>query len=140
MAASKSDAGKYRQGYRAEKALDMSRWDKACEFWTALAQSAPEVANVRNVRRPLDGDTDEYTGHVFAEMDAGSVAERMGVIIKAWECFLEGTNVTPNNCKLKYSPHLEDDGTSFYNLTEFPIIGGIDLGEPAEEEAPSSDE
>jgi hypothetical protein len=140
MAASKSDAAKYREANRAEKALDMSRWDKACEFWTALALGAPEVDQLRYVRQPLEGDRDEYTGHVFAETDAGSVANRTGAIIKAWGHFLVGKNLTTKNCELRYTLHDNDDGTSSYRLDEFPTIGGIDLGEPAEAEVADGDE
>lgn len=100
-----------------EQLVNFDRWTKACEFWVLLASSDKSLDAVRNVLILMDED-EEY-GH--------SLAERMAVVIKAWNRWIEGGSVTPETVSLEYET---DKETQMQVLAESPTVGGIDLGNP----------
>ncbi|MGL6095381.1 MAG: hypothetical protein ACRC7O_06235 [Fimbriiglobus sp.] len=128
MASCGSDGAKYRaKAVRTDKALDWANWDKACEFWTIV--SDPATPENKAVVQSLA---------TLADPDSGglSVAERTAVVVKAWNLFLAGDHVTVKGCKLKY----ETDENEVSRLVECPTVGGADLGDPEEAEAPEEDD
>lgn len=113
MATSTSSSEEYYgQDTPSEKSLDFARWDKACEFFVLLASGSKELAPVVNAIAQL------------TEEGSTSPMERLAVVIKAWNCFVEGTPITPARIKLKFEVTETDR-----HLAETPLIGGIDVGE-----------
>ena len=110
-----------------EAALDWTNWDKAGEFWVLLSSNAPTM---KEVRMSLAALVDPSTG------SGGSIAEKTGVLCKAWGHFLEGHDFTEDDLNLAYS--VDDDGIR--HLAECPTVGGIDLGVPRESEGGDDDD
>lgn len=111
---------------RDEADLDLSRWDKASEYWTLLAgekKKTPQVAGVRSVVAEL---TDKDLG------GGGHWTERVAVACKGWGVFLEAGEVKePELCRLEYQESKgeyvrDDDGWLVVDV--WPTVGGIDLG------------
>lgn len=118
MAASASDSESYYGAeQRNEGVLDWSLWDKACEFFTAIACGNLEM---QAVRMALD------KGNRGGDLSGG---ERWAILIKAWSCFAAGKGITEADIGLKYDAN-EYGGVV---LSECRIIGGIDRGEPPDE-------
>jgi hypothetical protein len=123
MGASNSDPDEYLSGIhaRSEKALNWDNWDQACDFWTALAAGAETMAPVREVLGNLV-DPDHGEG--------GRTIEKVGVICKAWNLYLEGAEFAEGDISLEY---LKDDTTGELALVvdkDFPNFRGMDGGEP----------
>jgi hypothetical protein len=59
--------------------------------------------------------------------EASSIMEKVCLLIKAWNLYKDGEDLTDENLKLDYKT---DDKTNALLLDEFPDCGGIDKGEP----------
>lgn len=117
MAASGSDPDKYGKAPKpAEKHLDMSKWDKACEFWVLLLKQSPDL---RAVRDAIASIHDEDTGI------GASQAELIGTVCKAWGKFAAGEKLKEQDLHLEY----HTDGAGVCRLIDNPTVGGIDLGD-----------
>lgn len=101
----------------SESMIDMSRWDKADEFWVLLAAGDQSMEPVRKVLVELI----ESDG-LPCSCGAGV---RTAVIIKAWNLWIEGGTLTTKNLALSFGT--TSAGLSV--LSESPTLGGIDLGE-----------
>lgn len=121
MGMSASDPVEYRSANKGyEKKGSTANWDKAAEFWVLLASGAKEFEGVRTALKELIRD-DGY---------AGTVAEKMAVLIHAWNEWVSDGKLTPKNLAPEYST----DGEGNRYLAHMPSVDGIDLGEPEEEE------
>lgn len=128
MASCKSDVDKYRNAdTRSEKKMDFEQWEKACEFWVLLSANAAEM---EEVRKGLNNLVDPETG------EAAPLAHKMALLIKAWNVFAQGYEITAKDLKLKK----ETDEEGVKHLVECPTCGGIDLGNPKEEEEATAGE
>ncbi len=106
----------------SEELLDWSFWDKACDFWVRLAAGGEEAAAVR-------GALDEV---ICRDEDGiATLTERFALIAKAWKCVAAGEPITAEGLRLSY----QTDEYGAPRLSETPTVGGIDLGEPAEDES-----
>lgn len=110
-------------GYRAstspsEQFLDWKLWDKACDFWIELAKKAPSMLAVRKALGSLS--------------NGGTPGERLAILAKAWSCFAEGDKITDAALELEYEVDAESGNKL---LTECPVFGGIDSGNPKDSEA-----
>ena len=117
MGASASDEAKYyKPASPSEKQLDFKNWDKAQEFWLFLADGSPDF---KPVRVALGALANEDTG------TGGSMAEKMAILTKAWNLYVEGESFTAKRLELEY--HLNEDGTR--KLLDADLtLGGIDKG------------
>ena len=124
MAASASDEEKYYKASNpSERALDFSRFDKAAEFWLFFADGSPEFKEVRNALGAL-ANADTGTG--------GTMAEKLAILVTAWNLYVEGTGFTAKRLELEY--HTNDDGVRKL-LDSDVTVGGIDKGPaPAEDD------
>jgi len=121
MGSGESDIDEYRNGNPpTEKHLDWSSWDKACQFWTDLAES----------RR---GDNGKAEGPLKALVQAlyelvrdrdGPAAEKTALVIKAWHAYREGV-VEQDDLELEYAQ--SPDGSK--RLIDGGDFGGIDCGD-----------
>lgn len=131
-----------------KKGLNWDCWDKAVEFWTAFCSSEAFGAKVREARRPVEGDEDEYSGYIFGTGNgSGKLAERIAVLVQAWNAYKEGATVdesieliTPEvigEPGIQYSKlcaNIKEVETGaeparyYYTLASRPNVGGIDLG------------
>lgn len=118
MAASDTDGDVYRnaQPFPSEKAIDVDWWDKASDFFVALAAKDPAL---NPVRKALGALVDEETGL------GGRATEKFCVLAKAWNLFKADQKLTEEDCSLIY----RTDGEGIKHLDEHPDFGGIDLGE-----------
>lgn len=115
FAVSKSDATSYFHGNPpSESHLDLTLWDRACEFVVLLATSDAQTKAVRQYLATLAND------------GADGNAARWGVLVNAWLAFAEGNPITPSALRLEFS---QDDEERRQLLTH-PSCGGIDLGDP----------
>lgn len=119
FAASRSDRAKYENGGRRQDALAWTkkRVEQAEDFF-AMFGNSPELTELS---KALDALDDPATGRV------GTFAERVALIVKAWNFWSEGETVTAKRIALEYR---EEDGAQI--LDECPSCGGIDLGDPKE--------
>jgi hypothetical protein len=118
-----------------EGVLDWSRWDQAIDFWVQLASKSDSTKAVRMSRRPVPGDVKDRTGYIFAESEGGNVHDRMAVLAKAWHLFVAGEKLTEAAIRCDYEVTRLDDGSvGSASLAETPTVGGIDLGNPKEQE------
>ncbi len=101
----------YNVGETAEPALDWKHWDNALAFWVNLASHAKALA-------PLW----KALGQLSVEGSGGSKHEKMAVIVKAWQCIIDGEPLTAKMLALKY----ETDTNGIRTLAETPQLGGID--------------
>ncbi len=117
MAASKTDPSKYQSAVDPnEKLLDLSLWEKACDFWTELAGGADKLVAVKQAITKMYND----------EHEGASKAQREAVLVKAWLLYLRGKPITAKDLRLQYQT--DEDG--WKTLSECPIMGGIDVGGP----------
>lgn len=127
MGSSSSDGDDYRNAEPpSEKKLSWENWDKACEFWVLLGSGSPKFKEVRYALGSL------YGQDVDVEP---SLKEKLSVLAKAWHAFLEGGSITESDLKLKFTR--DSDGVR--HLTEVTPVGGIDLGEPSQEDKKDMD-
>lgn len=128
MAACKSDQAKHVED-RSEKVLDLSLWSRAEEFWVMLAKGQHDD-EFKELRRAIGllGNPDDGS--------SGSLAERVGVIVKGWQLYSQGQPFKPAGLKLRYVTD-EDD---VKHLDETPTVGGIDLGNPERVKEPAKPE
>ena len=117
MAASGTEDGKkyLASKARSESRLDWSRWDEAQEFIVGLASGKYPVV-----------------GKALGDMDAEqpvNVAERTALLILAWEAYRDGNLEKAKGLTLDVT--YNDEGRRY--LDEYPVLGGIDLGEPDED-------
>ena len=118
MAACASDPDQYD---KTEDTLDLTNIDKARDFFVMLAGGASEVGELRKAILSLS-DPDSGT--------SGSLSERIALIVKAWNQFVEHGKVTAAQIRLEYAT--DTDGIK--RLNECPAVGGIDLGDPTTSE------
>lgn len=124
-----------------ERHLDWSLWVKACDFWVHLSEQDEE--GFKRLRRAI-----KY----LAGQDGnggGPTEEKVALVAKAWLLYSAGTPMTDKNLGyefdaekrmvengLAHEPDEDDDGVPLplgsRKLTEFPSVGGIDLGDPDE--------
>lgn len=93
----------------SEKHLDLSRWDRASEFFVELAGGADSVRAVRNA---------------IGSLAEASAYERMAIIAKAWKAYQQKKPVT---AKVELKTHLTEDGNRI--MDENPVFGGVDVGD-----------
>jgi len=118
MGSSASDPAAYQKADKPnENTLDWSRWNKACDFFAAIADGSQQMQSVRTA---LDKPSEDASL---------SIGERWGLIIKAWLCYSSDKEITSESLELKYVTG--DDGVR--RLAESPTVGGIDRGEPPDE-------
>lgn len=114
--------GKYRKSkVKNEKLLDWSKFDDAQSFWVLLAQNDDSLSVVRKALAEI------------AEL--GTIQERVGILVCAWNAFSEVGKVVKADIKLDYST----DEAGIKHLTECPEIKGIDFGDPKESEEQDPD-
>ena len=125
----------------SDKDLDWSLWDRALEFWAALAKAG---ANFKEVRLAFDFLIDPETGTV-----GGSVAERLAILTLAWKRWSENHSIREQDVTLTddmYRVEKDEEGkTISKKLVVHPSIGGIDTvreskEEPGESTPPTPDE
>jgi hypothetical protein len=117
MGSCRTDGNAYRHADPpSEKEIDWEEWERACEFWVAFAdREAKEMQPVRHALAMLD---DPET------LGRGSVAEKSGVLVKAWNLFVKREAIEEADLKLKYKKDQDD----IRHYDESPVVGGIDLG------------
>lgn len=117
MGTSASTADEYRASSNPdENLLSFDLWDKAEEFWALIGSDSPTMAPLK-----------KSIGALIEGEGGGSNAERIAVIVKAWNCFVNNDKIQEKDLKLKYVT--DDDG--FKTLAECPTTGGIDVGVPS---------
>lgn len=125
MACSSTDRQEYfKSGCPNETMLDFSNWDKACDFWTILNDNSEDLLPVRNKITDL------------MAQGYGNVAERVAIIIKAWNLFVQEEVITYDDLQLKY----KEDESGYLGLAELPTVGGIDIGKYGAHEEPEPSE
>jgi hypothetical protein len=118
MASSASDVDAY-LAKRDESVLDWSLWEKAEDFWVALAGDSDDLKPVGVALKSLV-DPDSETG--------GPISEKHATLIKAWELFSKDEPITEEALQLDYVT--DTDGITSMNRP-WPTLLGIDLGDPA---------
>jgi hypothetical protein len=113
---------------RNEKSLNWSMWDKAETFWVELATHNKANA-LWQVRVLIDKLINRIDKDGFA--DPIRVKEREAIIVKAWNLYADGKDITMKSLELEYEK--DEDGTQ--HLAETPVVGGIDLGDAKNTEA-----
>lgn len=98
----------------SEAQLNWERWDEAQEFFVFLASGDKRLAPIR-----------EALGELL-ERGAGTVAERMALLVHAWNAWIADGEVTLADLQLEYAT--SEDGERV--LAECPSVGGVDLGNP----------
>jgi hypothetical protein len=127
MGASASDVDEYLNAEEpGDSAINFSRWEKAEEFWVMLGSKSDDTKVVR-----------DYLAQLVSDENTASVMNRVAVLIKAWEHFVQGHQITRNDIKLKF---VENEKTGVPTLDHHPSIGGIDLGTRKDQKAAQDDE
>ena len=118
MGSCKTDADAYRSAeHPSENLLDWSEWERACQFFVEVANDSEKVAALRDVWAKM------------CEEGKISNAERWALLVNAWNSYRDGGRVDRERLELEYNK----DADGFLTLAEMPTVGGIDLGEPADE-------
>ncbi len=119
-----------------EKRLKFDNMKKAKMFWSDLARGAPEMKQVRMTRFPKDDDgVDDFNGFVFPtdkKVDGGTLHERKGVIVKAWNLFVKDEELKDLELgyKTEQVKQADDSEVTKFHLVEYPTIrDSIDIGE-----------
>lgn len=127
MGCSKTDPAAYHEADPPnENMLDWSEYDKATEFFVFLAGKDKKLSAISQALGKM------------VEDDDSSTQSKVAVIIKAWNLYSTGQLITVEALQLEYVTN-DDERT----LNEFPILGGIDLGNPkdiVEDEPPEPKE
>lgn len=119
MAAGATDPKQYQTSeFPSESLLDMSLWDKACEFWVLVATNNARIKPMREALNALLMPTPDEEG-------TATNSERMALVAKAWTAFAARGQVAAEDVVLKYHVDAED-GTR--TLIECPTVGGVDVG------------
>lgn len=122
MGCSTSDGDKYRNADPPqEHILCWDMWDKACEFWACLGSGSPTMKTVRVALGSLENE----------DSLGGSKAEKLAVICKAWNVFAKEYDVQEEDVTLTY----ETDEYDIKHLVGCPTVGGIDLGNPRDNDS-----
>lgn len=115
MAACGSDpdkkGGYFQSEMPSESQLDMSSFDDASEFLTALAQGNKELQAIRSTLAAAKN-----------EDGLASRAERIAILVNAWNVWSANKKVTPETIRLKYVK--DDEG--FKHVVP-PCLDGIDI-------------
>ena len=120
MATSSSPGDEYHASENPrEDLLKTEQFTTAEEFWVA-------ISGVARVMEPLR----KALGNMVEESGGGSQAEKMAIIVKAWNAFATSGTITDKDLKLKYIT--DEDG--YKQLVECPVTGGIDVGIPSAKE------
>lgn len=119
MASGKSDAAAYRAAEPAphEESLDLSLWDRAAAFWTAIAGGKLTAVNTA-ISRLADPDTPEPER-------VNRATEKFCILAKAWSIYSTGRTPTEKDVTLRYV--VREDQTVLHE-DDFQSFGGIDLG------------
>lgn len=96
-----------------EDLIDWDYWELAKEFWEDLAEG--REGNLSVVFESLDS---------LLQESVGTTKERMALIIKAWNYYVQGEEPTQADLKLRFVL----DGEGENKLDDFPLVGGIDKG------------
>lgn len=133
MAASATEPDAYHHASeRTEENIDFANWEKAEEFFTSMSTAPNKFADVReaiaNCQQQDEEDPD-------AGGLGGTVAERVAIIIKAWNLWIANKPMLKKSLSLDYQ--ITDAGNKV--LAEDPQVGGIDLGS-AKKVAPKDEE
>jgi hypothetical protein len=113
MASSNTDrTAYYKSESPNESLLQMSNWDKACDFWSILNDNSDDLLPVRNKIQEL------------MAQGYGNASERIAIVVKAWNVFVTGEVVLYDDLDLRYT----EDENGFLCLAELPTVGGIDIG------------
>lgn len=112
MAASETDPREY-VSHRSETNVDLSKLDAAEDFFVLLASGDKKLAAVRKALGEILSD----------EEGTVSMAEKLAVLVKAWNLFTEGSSLTPLSVSPEY--HIDEEGIK--SLAEYPTVGGIDI-------------
>lgn len=112
----------------SEKYVSWNNHARADEYIADIAANAKTVSAMR-----------EYITGTLTDAETGRTAsrlERIAVILKGWEQYLKGKNVTPKGVELSFEV---DETTGAMKIVDHPTAGGIDRGEnwcddPTEEE------
>lgn len=124
MASMKSSRAEYLKTENPnEESLDLSMWDRACEFFVFLASTHDSLKAVIPA---------------LAKCSEGTPTrdERQAVVLKAWLLYAEDKPVTVSSLALRYQP----DSDGLLKLAEHPVIGGIDVGDTTQEEEDETEE
>jgi hypothetical protein len=121
MAASSTEGDSYRLAHPepSEKSVDLSDYEKASDFWVALAGGNEHM---HEVRMALGALHNQDTG------GGASIAEIVAVLAKAWSHFRKGETPVESDLTLEY----QTDDYGVKHLVEAPIFDGIDFGTPSE--------
>lgn len=122
QATANSDSEKYNAD-KNERSLNWDLWGKACDFWVMLAQGAKEFTEVRKAYQSIW----EVAGRTTQD-------ESLAILSKAWNCYVKGKRISPSDVKLEYVT--DDDGKK--KLAECPTVGGIDRGNPEDDDEPDA--
>ncbi len=132
MAASATDSVKYRESDpHTEKKCKWDNWDKAEEFWVGLCAAF----------NGADNEFKEVKAALVALYGASGDAKpttvaRTTVLLNAWNLWIAGQTIEDKLIKPKYTK----DKNGNYIPKDLPLIGGIDLGEPEEQEEVETEE
>lgn len=96
---------------RSETLLDFSLWEKALDFWEAVAERSDSLAALFKAFE-----------HHFNEGQA-STAVKIALLIKAWNLYADDKKVTEKGLTLTFA--VNDDGLK--KIAERPTLGGIDV-------------
>lgn len=109
---------------RDERHLDWDYWDRACEFFTQLSKATGPLSAVRDAFSSL---YNPKTGE-----GKPSVSVRLALVALAWNVFKGGS--TPDKDDLDLEDYFGEDKDERKVLVDTPHVGGIDLGDPEQED------
>lgn len=109
---------------RDEQHLDWGYWDRACEFWSQLSKATGPLSAVRDAFSSL---YNPKTGE-----GKPSVTVRLALVSLAWNVFRGGH--TPDKDDLDLEGYFGEDKDERKVLVDTPHVGGIDLGDPDQDE------
>ena len=122
MGSSASSSQKYHDDENPrEELLTWDHWDSACDFWVLLAGKSPEIKYVSAALTKLAND------------EQRNYPSQCAVIIKAWNQYIDGEEITAKSLRLEY----ETDNDGDKKLAECPTIGGIDVGDNDDRDRPT---
>lgn len=120
MAASATDGDEYANAEPpTEREIDWEMWDKAEDFWVALAE---KKATVYPAVEKAFKDRIHYTHGTPITQN-----ERLHILAEAWKAFAKRGKVSLADIKLTEENYVEKDEVQ--HLKEIPSVGGIDSGE-----------
>lgn len=114
MGVSASDRDVY-VNERHEQYLDLKYWDKACDFWTLVANQESQVEGLLEALLKIPEEANGLLTRSF----------QIGYTAKAWDLFRRNKKITENNIELL----TEETDMGFLRLLEYPEFGGIDIGD-----------